>query len=887
MRCCFGEKPKTFHCKVVLLDETELIQEIQNTSRGQDLLDVVHKHLNLLETAYFGLRFVDTLAQTHWLDPNKKIHRQVKGMQTFTFYFGVKFYTPDPCKLLEEITRYQYFLQVKQDIYHGRLPISFDLAAELFALAIQSELGDYDPRRHQPGYSSELRFLVNQTPELEEKVAELHKGLRGQVPAVAEMNFLDKVKWLDMYGVDLHPVIGEDHTEYFLGLTPSGVVVLRNKTKVSNYYWPRITKVHHKGCYFMLQVRDKANDDSTYGFELATKQACKHLWRCCVDHHSFFRLTQTSENPIAPKYFGWGGKLRVSTRRERPNPASFKIQPRQQPAFVRVPSRRYQRRLGQPDGADGTQLREQEKHVTDHRNGSHWAHSALLSPSSTSLHHSSPVPATSTPVTPGNQSSSVPPWEDPKQRGLYSSSTNPSPRSVRSSGSRHSHCRSSSNEGDCRRRKHHSRRGSDNESEVSRSSRGSRGSKCSRASSGGCRHSCHSRDSGSESDHHHHHRHKHRHQRRHRSYELIDSEAQWKEVQKLQQASVLKQPQSAVVRDLSARKSGYIQSGMETESEAQYAQRKKHRRHRSRSKSPDVKRSIPNDVKKHIEYHLIDPVTLTEEEKKDIKYTKVETDSRLFKIRYSPTAGRPNYRMAKISSSRAAKENKNGQEEEDGPPPPYSTLHSSPAAHVAGATSIKIPLDFPSASGPYESSPKLTRDTFPRPLMTPVSMSNGSPLINSGMAVRAPASNGKLPVFTSRASSTSNLLAPTTTVSSCMTTLANGGISYKSFTESHFWLQESPQAAMNESPRLTSLAPHLMASTRFGSSEEETASASHEPLPAVTSSGPRVTFQTPTVATYSRVYSSPPWNAWSPKASAGDTIPKSPLSGCHEMSTEL
>ncbi|KAH7962198.1 hypothetical protein HPB52_014900 [Rhipicephalus sanguineus] len=30
MKCCFGEKPKTFHCKVVLLDETELIQEIQN-----------------------------------------------------------------------------------------------------------------------------------------------------------------------------------------------------------------------------------------------------------------------------------------------------------------------------------------------------------------------------------------------------------------------------------------------------------------------------------------------------------------------------------------------------------------------------------------------------------------------------------------------------------------------------------------------------------------------------------------------------------------------------------------------------------------------------------------------------------------------------------------
>jgi hypothetical protein len=54
---------------------------------------------------------------------------------------------------------------------------------------------------------SEFRFVPNQTKDLEHRIGELHKQLKSVGQAQAEFNYLDKVKWLDLYGVDLHPVL--------------------------------------------------------------------------------------------------------------------------------------------------------------------------------------------------------------------------------------------------------------------------------------------------------------------------------------------------------------------------------------------------------------------------------------------------------------------------------------------------------------------------------------------------------------------------------------------------------------------------------------------------------------------------------------------------------
>ena len=73
----------------------------------------------------------------------------------------------------------------------------------------------------------------------------------------AEMNFLNKAKWLDMYGVDLRSVLGDDNIEYTIGLTPTGITVFQNKIKINSYFWPRISKLNYKGNKFILSVIDK------------------------------------------------------------------------------------------------------------------------------------------------------------------------------------------------------------------------------------------------------------------------------------------------------------------------------------------------------------------------------------------------------------------------------------------------------------------------------------------------------------------------------------------------------------------------------------------------------------------------------------------------------
>ncbi|XP_045078461.1 band 4.1-like protein 4 isoform X1 [Coregonus clupeaformis] len=592
---CFCTAQEEFYCEVLLLDETKLTlttqqQGIKKSTKASVVLDFVFNHVKLAETDYFGLRYCDHSHQTYWLDPSKTLSEHKDLITTgppYTLYFGVKFYAENPCKLKEEITRYQFFLQVKQDVLQGRIPCPLDISAQLAALAIQSELGDYDPYKHVSGYVSEYRFVPDQKEELEDAIETIHKTVMEQVPSKAELNYLGIAKTLDMYGVDLHPVFGENQSEYFLGLTPIGVVVYKNKTQVGKYFWPRITKVHFKETQFELRVVGKDCTETSFFFKAPNKTACKHLWKCCIEHHTFFRMPENDGNTLTRKLSklgSLGSKHRYSgkTAMQMGRDPSVSL-PRPDLQVVRTRSKTYPKRPSQSTGLNNAN-RSNTKTENAEKEGTAkiTAQSAVKSSNVTKTENGGPEKQRGKPSAPWD--------ENAPQSGLYNTANQrtKSPKFPMARGRTPSG--GSENETSQNRRwKGHASDPTDPPNQNDQQKRRSR-------SRGNTSSGSESENSTRE--------HRKKRNRSRQENEMVDSGPQWE--------AVLCRQKERSQKDPNHRRS----------------------RHRSRSRSPDVQ--AKEQLWRHIQKELVDPAPdLTEEQLKEIPYKKVETQGDPIKIRHS------------------------------------------------------------------------------------------------------------------------------------------------------------------------------------------------------------------------------------------------------------
>ncbi|KFO53447.1 FERM domain-containing protein 5, partial [Corvus brachyrhynchos] len=286
----------------------------QRDAKGQYLFDLLCHHLNLLEKDYFGIRFVDPDKQRHWLEFTKSVVKQMRAQPPFTMCFRVKFYPTDPAALKEEITRYLVFLQIKRDLYHGRLLCKTSDAALLAAYILQAGHCTCNTEgTHQCwaglGESEDgcCTLTCEATPVL---------GARGQTPATSELNFLRKAQTLETYGVDPHPCKDVSGNAAFLAFTPFGFVVLQGNKRVHFIKWNEVTKMKFEGKTFYLYVSQKEEKKIVLTYFAPTPEACKHLWKCGIENQAFYKLEKSSQvrTVSSSNLFFKGSRFRYSGR---------------------------------------------------------------------------------------------------------------------------------------------------------------------------------------------------------------------------------------------------------------------------------------------------------------------------------------------------------------------------------------------------------------------------------------------------------------------------------------------------------------------------------------------------------------------------------------------
>lgn len=375
---------------VLFLDDTTHTFQLEKKAKGHELLEQVFRHLELSERDYFGLQFqpkcsssskgkpvvVDVVGDNgssgssgsggananagllvgpgRWLDPNKPFRKQwnsvrLSGEACATLSFRVKFYVTDPSRLHEEYTRYQFYLQIKRDIFRGKLPVGLNTACLLASYTVQSELGDYNPLEHTHGYLADMQLLPEQNEDTEHRISELHKLHRGQLPADAEYNYLEHAKRLDMYGIDFHRATDSAGKELSLGVSSIGLLVYQNGIRINTFSWSKMVKVSFKRKDFFIQLRREPSEsyDTLLGFSMGAHRNAKSLWKACVEHHSFFRLQRPHRSPrFLPLTLG--SRFHYSGRTELQAVQESRQRGKVAKIFIRSPSKRMMLSASQP-----------------------------------------------------------------------------------------------------------------------------------------------------------------------------------------------------------------------------------------------------------------------------------------------------------------------------------------------------------------------------------------------------------------------------------------------------------------------------------------------------------------------------------------------------------
>ncbi|KAA0711661.1 Tyrosine-protein phosphatase non-receptor type 21 [Triplophysa tibetana] len=271
-------------------------------STGQECLEAVAQRLELREITYFSLWYFNKQSQQRWIDLEKPLKKQLDkyGLES-TVYFGVVFYISSVTQLQQEITRYQYYLQLKKDVLEGKISCSIEQAIHLASLAVQADLGDFDRYDSQEFLQKIVLFPMpwiqdeRLVEEATQKVTALYKNYRGLSAPEAELHYMQEVEKTEGYAEESIQAKDSQGTDVIIGSCLDGIFVKHKNGKAPLLFrWNDINNMTHNKSFFALEL---ANKEDTLQFQAEDMETSKYVCRMWLARHKFYKINNSSVEP--------------------------------------------------------------------------------------------------------------------------------------------------------------------------------------------------------------------------------------------------------------------------------------------------------------------------------------------------------------------------------------------------------------------------------------------------------------------------------------------------------------------------------------------------------------------------------------------------------------
>ncbi|XP_047001587.1 protein expanded [Schistocerca americana] len=324
------------YAAVELLNKQRLYFVVEVKSRAKELYKQTCAHLSsqgMLDTELFGLAIVVD-GEFLFVDPDSKLSKYApkhwksshghgldgNGRPSLVLYFRVQFYVDSPLLLRDEETRHHYYLQLRHNVVSRGLLhacASEELLYLLAGLALQADLGDYNPQQHTGAYFSAPEYFPKQMVENSEQqlvqtVPTLHRDNRGMGRARAELLYIREAS-----STEVSPLTHNSHLyrlrykkneqgpgTVWLAITAKGIQIYEEisaKTLTATFLWNNIGKLCFDRKKFEIRALNWPTSGEKFTYYTSSDEKSKHLLFLCRTTHQFSMAIQPRLSEVRRK----------------------------------------------------------------------------------------------------------------------------------------------------------------------------------------------------------------------------------------------------------------------------------------------------------------------------------------------------------------------------------------------------------------------------------------------------------------------------------------------------------------------------------------------------------------------------------------------------------